>query len=58
MSQELMQQLQACALKLGTCAEKLQQKIKEKKEKNKHYASLVTEANRFQNIWGHSISQF
>jgi len=47
MSSDLIQQLKACATKLLSLAETLQQKIKEKKNKNKHYAAVIAEARSF-----------
>ena len=44
MSTDLIQQLKALAVKLGVCAETLQRKINEKRNKNKHYLSVVAEA--------------
>lgn len=45
MSGDLIQQLKACSLKLGTCAETLQQKIKEKCNKNRHYVNVIEEVS-------------
>jgi len=47
MSNDLIQQLKACAVKLQTCAEQLQQKIRNKKDKNKHYVAILAEATVF-----------
>ena len=44
MSNDLIQQLKACAVKLQSCAEQLQHKIREKKNKNKHYLAIIAEA--------------
>lgn len=45
MSADLIQQLKACSVKLGVCAETLQKKINNKCDKNKHYAAVIAEAN-------------
>ena len=47
MSNDLIQQLKACAVKLLTCAEQLQHKINAKKNKNKHYLAIIAEAISF-----------
>ena len=45
MSGDLIQQLRACSTKLGVCAGTLQSKIREKKNKNKHYLAVIAEAH-------------
>ena len=44
MSTDLIDQLSACAVKLGRQAELLQQKIKSKQNKNRHYVDIIREA--------------
>ena len=44
MSSALIEQLQACAVKLGNLAEQLQQKIRSKCNKNHHYAAIISQA--------------
>ena len=44
MSSDLILQLKACAVKLQEAAEKLQVRVKQQKNKNKHYASIISEA--------------
>ena len=44
MSKELIGQLQACAVKLNQTAEALQLKVREKRNKNKHYKDVLQEA--------------
>lgn len=48
MSSDLIQQLKACAVKLGVWAEVLQQKIRKGCSKNKHYVSVIAEATIFE----------
>ncbi|CAL1174314.1 unnamed protein product [Cladocopium goreaui] len=50
MSNDLIQQLKACAVKLQTCAEQLQQKIRNKKDKNKHYVAILAEVTEITNM--------
>ena len=47
MSSDLIQQLKACSVKLGVCAEVLQEKIRKGSNKNKHYVSVIAEAILF-----------
>jgi len=56
MSADLMQQLKACSLKLGVCAETLQQRIKEKCNKNKHYIKVIEEATNLKRSFQYIIS--
>lgn len=44
MSSDLILQLKACAVKLQEAAEKLQARVKQQKNKNKHYAAIISEA--------------
>ena len=44
MSADLIQQLKACSVKLGVCADTLQKKINHKCDKNKHYVAVIAEA--------------
>lgn len=44
MGKELTDQLQACAVKLNQMAESLQSKVREKRNKNKHYRDLLAQA--------------
>ncbi|CAK9041103.1 unnamed protein product [Durusdinium trenchii] len=46
MSQDLIAQLTAVAVKLEGCANRLQESIKKKKSKNKHYREVIEEVNR------------
>jgi len=60
MSSDLIQQLKACAVKLQVCAEKLQQKIKEKCNRNKDYLEVIDEAtyqHHLQNYFEKQSSQ-
>ena len=45
MSQDLIAQLTAVAVKLEGCANRLQESIKKKKSKNKHYREVIEEAH-------------
>ncbi|CAK9026640.1 Uncharacterized protein SCF082_LOCUS17588 [Durusdinium trenchii] len=45
MSTDLIDQLSACAVKLGRQAELLQQKIKSKQNKNRHYVDIIREVD-------------
>ena len=54
MSSDLIQQLKACAVKLGVCAETLQCKIREKRNKNKHYVSIIAEASILKQMFSSS----
>jgi len=44
MSSDLIDQLNAVAIKLEECAASLQDLIGKKKSKNKHYVGIITEA--------------
>lgn len=46
MSSDLIKQLQACAVKLGNCAEQLQQKIRAKCNRNRDYKEIIAEADQ------------
>lgn len=46
MSSDLIKQLQACAVKLGKCAEQLQQKIRDKCNRNRDYKDIIAEAHQ------------
>ena len=46
MSADLIKQLQACAVKLGKCAETLQQKIRDKCDRNRDYKKIIAEATQ------------
>ncbi|CAJ1456195.1 unnamed protein product [Effrenium voratum] len=50
MSSALIEQLQACAVKLGNLAEQLQQKIRSKCNKNHHYAAIISQVEEVMGI--------
>ena len=52
MSSDLILQLKACAVKLQEAAEKLQARVKQQKNKNKHYAAIISEARFKGKEWG------
>ena len=52
MSSDLILQLKACAVKLQEAAEKLQARVKQQKNKNKHYAAIISEARFNGKEWG------
>ena len=51
LSKDLIQQLEACATKLSAQAELLQHKIKQKCDKNRHYAEVIAEVPPFTSLF-------
>ncbi|CAK9109855.1 unnamed protein product [Durusdinium trenchii] len=50
MGKELTDQLQACAVKLNQMAESLQSKVREKRNKNKHYRDLLAQVDEIRKL--------